>query len=91
MRSSLSLLGAAFALRGASAAIYTDPSQLPDRQYDYVVVGGTFAHPEFLLGLAQILICLWDFDPAGPGGSVVARRLAEDSTTSVLIIEAGGL
>lgn len=91
MRSSLSLLGAAFALRGASAAIYTDPSQLPNRQYDYVVVGGTFAHFGFLLGFFRVLTCLCDFDSAGPGGSVVARRLAEDSTTSVLIIEAGGL
>lgn len=41
MRSLLSLFCAASALCGAYAAIYTDPSQLPDRQYDYVVVGGT--------------------------------------------------
>ncbi|EIM83276.1 aryl-alcohol-oxidase from pleurotus Eryingii [Stereum hirsutum FP-91666 SS1] len=67
MYASLSLLSAVFALRGAYAAIYTDPSQLPSREYDYVIVG------------------------AGPGGSVVARRLAESSTTNVLIIEAGGL
>lgn len=41
MRLLLSLLCAASALRGADAAVYTDPSQLPSRQYDYVVVGGT--------------------------------------------------
>lgn len=42
MYASLSLLSAVFALRGAYAAIYTDPSQLPSREYDYVIVGGTF-------------------------------------------------
>lgn len=40
MRSSLSLFGTVFALRGAYAAIYTDPAQLPARDYDYVIVGG---------------------------------------------------
>lgn len=37
---SLILFSTALAFRGAYAAVYTDPAQLPDRQYDYVVVGG---------------------------------------------------
>lgn len=42
MRISLSCISVAITLHGVHAAIYTDPSQLPDKQYDYVVVGGAY-------------------------------------------------
>lgn len=42
MRILLSLFSGVLALRGTYAAIYTDPAQLSDRQYDYVVVGGAY-------------------------------------------------
>ncbi|CCM06044.1 uncharacterized protein FIBRA_08290 [Fibroporia radiculosa] len=50
------------AVRGA---VYTDPAQLPQTEYDFVIVG------------------------AGTGGNVIANRLTENASFSVLVIEAG--
>jgi len=47
------------------AAIYTSPSQLTKKTYDYIIIG------------------------SGPGGAPVAARLAENSSLSILVVEAG--
>lgn len=64
-----------------SAALYEDPSQLPARTYDYIVVGCQSFR--LLLPLSSTT----DFLVAGAGGGTVAGRLA--SKYNVLVIEAG--
>ncbi|THV01116.1 alcohol oxidase [Dendrothele bispora CBS 962.96] len=57
-----------------NAALFTDPRDLPKTKYDFIVIGG--------LQLSYIAV-------AGTAGNVVANRLSEDSTKTVLVVEAG--
>ena len=70
-------------LTPALAAVYTDPSMLPNASYTYIIVGGR-VHPSVRGYLVLSNTC-----PAGPGGSVLANRLSANPSNRVLLIEAG--
>ena len=61
--------------------LYEDVADLPSRVYDYVVVGGMYLAPDKVLGIDHI--------SGGTAGNVVANRLTEDPSVSVLVLEAG--
>lgn len=77
----LGSLGLTLLCLQVSAALYEDPSQLPARTYDYIVVGCQSFR------VLLVWVSLADFFIAGAGGGTVASRLA--SNHSVLVIEAG--
>ena len=63
------------------ARVYESLERLPDRDYDFVIIGGTFAltfHHYFFL-----------IRSGGTAGSVVAGRLTENHRVNVLLVEAG--
>ena len=64
-----------------NGALYTDADDLPKAVYDFVIVGGMCA--------LILLVLVLNFGLAGAAGNVLARRLTENSTYSVLVIEAG--
>ncbi len=70
-----------FLASNALAAIYTDPSQLPHKTYDFVVIGGRFS--SFVPRLFT------DDELAGTAGNVIANRLSENPKFKILVIEAG--
>src|SRR6266702_4654404 len=74
---------AALFLKPVFAAVYTDPSTLPNASYTHIIVGGTSKR------LLYASVALSDTCLAGLGGSVLANRLSAKPNNRVLLIEAG--
>lgn len=64
--------------------LYNNPSQLTKTTYDYIVVGG-----ELVVTYIREPIIDSYLSTAGAAGPVVAARLSEDPSVSVLLVEAG--
>lgn len=71
--------------RLTEAALYTDPSLLPQLRYDFIIVGGKPFHPQARRRLLIPVLCT-----AGTAGNVLANRLSENAAYTVLVVEAGG-
>lgn len=71
----------------ARGALFTAPEDLPQKQYDFVVVGGKLP---VLFNAFITIVTMWLFRiAAGAAGNVIANRLTENPNFSVLVIEAG--
>ncbi len=76
-----SFIASALFFSRSLAVTLTDASQLTTTTYDYIIVGGVY--------FASRLKTSANSATAGNAGLVLANRLTEDGTTTVLVLEAG--
>jgi hypothetical protein len=65
----------------AFCKLYENVADLPSLHYDFVIVGGMSISLTFVLKIEPI--------SGGTAGNVVASRLTENPSVSVLVLEAG--
>lgn len=77
------ILSLSWHLLPTCAIVYKHYTQLPESaKYDFIVVGGEF--------IVQAKAFTYQKSIGGAAGNVIANRLTEDPSVSVLLLEAGG-